>query len=349
MTIAAWDACPHSWFRTIVLGLGFVAAATANPLAAQDVFEGKRLTIVTAGTPGAGLDAYVRLVARHYSRNIPGQPPIIVQNMPGAGSYQAAEFIESQAPKDATTIGSVFPGAIMAPLLDALKPRFDPTRFVYLGTAETGPRVCLSHHTSKVKTFQDLSTQKLIVGASQSGGSSRDYALMSNALAGTKMQLVSGYKGGADMMLAVERSEIEGLCAFDWSTIKAARPAWLRDKQVNVLMQFAVVPDKELTALGVPDFTAALAPDVRPVAELIVAQQIFSRMFFVPQGSPPDRVKILRVAFMQTMNDAAFRAEAEKQQMNVDPLDGDHVGEVVRKIYASPPEIVDRARKTLQP
>ena len=315
---------------------------------AQEFYDGKRITVVTGGTSGAGLDAYVRLVARYFTRHIPGQPAVIVQNMPGAGSYTAAEFIETQGAKDGTAIGSVFPGAIMAPLLDAQKPRFDPTRFVYLGTAETGPRLCLSWGPSKVKSYDDMLSNKLIIAASQSGGSSRDYALMANALAKTQMQLVSGYKGGADMFLALERGEVEGLCAFDWSTIKTARPDWLRDKKINLLVQFGVVPDKELTALGVPDFKKHVPADGHAVADLVVAQQVFSRMFFVANAVPAERVKVLRDAFMKVMADPAFRAEADKQQMNIEPLDGEAVQKIVAQIYASSPDVVARARKALQ-
>ena len=339
--------------RGAALVAAAIAAATASvmpsPADAQAFFEGKRITIVTAGTSGAGLDAYVRLVARFFTRHIPGQPLLIVQNMPGAGSYTAAEYIETQAAKDGTFIGSVFPGAILAPLLDEKKPRFDPTKFIYLGTAETGPRICLSFHTSKVKTYDDVLSNKLIVAASQAGGSSRDYALMANTLAKAQFQLVSGYKGGADMLLAVERGEVEGLCAFDWSTIKAARPDWVRDKKVNLLIQFGVAPDKELTALGVPDFLKHVPESERPVADLIVAQQIFSRMFFVGNAVPADRVQQLREAFMKTMGDPIFRAEAEKQQMNIDPLDGEQVQKIVAQIYASSPDVVARAKKALEP
>ncbi len=269
--------------------------------------------------------------------------------MPGAGSYTAAEYVETQAPKDGTALGSVFPGAIMAPLLDAKKPRFDPTRFIYIGTAETGPRLCLSWHTSKVKTYDDMLKTKFIVASSQSGGASRDYALLANALASAQMQLVSGYKGGADMLLAIERGEVEGLCAFDWSTIKTARGAWLREKKLNLLVQFGIQPDKALTSLGVPEFKTRVPAAQHAVADLVVAQQLFSRMFFLPKEAPADRVKLLRDAFMKTMSDPSFLAEAGKQQMNIDPLDGERVGEVVRKIYASSPEIVARARKALQP
>lgn len=337
--------------RGVAAGLAAagLAMGAAGPAVAQDFYEGRRITIVTGGTAGAGLDAYVRLIGRHFSRNIPGQPPIIVQNMPGAGSYTTAEYIETQAARDGTVLGSVFPGAIMAPLLDAQKPRFDPTKFVYLGTAETGPRLCVSWHTSKVKTYEDMLSNKLIVAASQSGGSSRDYALMVNSLARSQMQLVSGYKGGADMFLAIERGEVEGLCAFDWSTIKAARADWVRDRKLNLLVQFGVVPDKELASLGVPDFKKHVPAADHPVADLVVAQQIFSRMFFVPNAVPAERVKVLREAFMRTMTDPAFRAEAEKQQMNVDPLDGERVQQIVAQIYGASAEVVARAKKALQP
>jgi tripartite-type tricarboxylate transporter receptor subunit TctC len=342
------DAISRGFRLAILLAAGGLGL-TASQAIAQAFYDGKRITIVTGGTSGAGLDAYVRLIARHYPKHIPGQPAIVVQNMPGAGSYTAAEYVETQAAKDGTVLGSVFPGAIMAPLLDAQKPRFDPTKFIFLGTAETGPRLCLSWHTSKVKTFEDMLANKFIVGASQSGGSSRDYALMANALAKTQMQLVSGYKGGADMFLALERGEVEGLCAFDWSTIKTARGAWLKDKKVNLLVQFGVVPDKELTGLGVPDFKKHVAPADHPVADLVVAQQIFSRMLFVPNAVPAERVKVLRDAFMKTMADPAFLAEAEKLQMKVDPLDGAKVQEIVQRIYASPADVVARAKKALAP
>ena len=329
---------------TIALGFGW----TGGVVEAADVFEGKRITFTHGGTAGAGLDAYVRTVARHFGRHVPGQPTTIVQNMPGAGTYKAAEYMETLAPKDGTTIGSVFPGAIMAPLLDEQKPRFDPAKFIYLGTAETGARVCSVFHTSQIRSYEDARAMKSIMPASQAGGSSRDYTLLTNALAGTRMQMVSGYTGGADMFLAVERGEVEGLCGFDWSTIKAARGDWLRDGKLRVIIQYGLTTEPELDRLGVPPFNKHVAEADRPVADLVVAQQIFSRMFFVPAGTPSDRVEILRKAFLATMTDKEFLAEAEKSQLNVVPMSGEQVGEVVRKIYATSPDIVARARAVLK-
>ena len=321
--------------------------ATASDARAADFYEGKRIVFIVGGTAGAGLDTYARTLARHIGRHIPGNPGTLVQNMPGAGSQKAAEYMETQAAKDGSAVGSVFPGAVMAPLLESRKPRFDPTRFNYLGTAEAGARICATFHTSKIRTYEDALKMKTIVAASQSGGSSRDYTLMANALAKTQFQLVSGYKGGSDMFLALERGEVEGLCGFDWSSIKAARGQWLKDNKLNIIIQFGLKPDPELTKRGVPEFFKHVSAADRPVAELVVAQQIFSRMFFVPAEVPADRVKLLRDAFIKTMADAGFLADAQKARLNIDPMDGAEVQKVVGQVFNSPPDIVAAARKAL--
>ena len=328
--------------------LGSLALGVA-PASADNFYEGKRLTYVVGGTAGAGLDTYVRVLAKHMGKHIPGKPDSVVQNMPGAGSMKAAEFMEQQAPKDGTLIGSIFPGAVMAPLLESVKPRFDPRRFQYIGTAETGARICATFHTSKVKTFEDAKKMTAVVGASQSGGSSRDYTLMSNALAKTQFRMVSGYQGGADMFLAMERGEVEGLCGFDWSTIKTARSQWLRDKQINIIVQYGLNDDPELTKMGVPNFSKYLSPADKLVSDMVVAQQVFSRMFLVPAEVPADRVKVLRDAFMKTMADPDFKADAERAQLNIDPLDGVKVQQVVEQIFSSSPDIIERARKAIAP
>jgi hypothetical protein len=172
---------------------------------------------------------------------------------------------------------------------------------------------------------------------------------MANALTKTQFQMVSGYQGGTDMFLAVERGEVEGLCGFDWSTIKTARSQWLRDKQINIIVQFGVTPDPELTKMGVPNFNQFVSEADRPVADLIVAQQVFSRMFFVPNGVPEDRVTLLREAFLKTMKDEEFLADANKAQLNIDPINGAEVQNVVEKIFTSSPDIVERARKMIAP
>ena len=333
----------------LILTSALLACTTPAAADAAELFEGRRITFAHGGTPGAGLDTYVRVVAKHFGRYVPGATGTLVQSMPGAGSYKAADFMATLAPKDGTTIGSVFPGAIMAPLLDETKPRFDPREFQYIGTAETGARICGMFHTSKVKSYEDALAMPAVVAASQAGGSSRDYTLMANALAGTQFQMVSGYVGGADMFLAVERGEVEGLCGFDWSTIKVAKGDWLRDGKLNIIMQFAVIPDAELTRLGVPSFLAHVPEADRPVAELIVAQQVFSRMFFAAPGTPADRVKLLREAFLKTMADKDFLVDAEKAQLNIEPMNGARLTDVVNRIFTAPPDVVARARKALLP
>ena len=338
----------HSLLPLAIIALASLAFAPPSAFASS-FYEGKRLNFIVGGTPGAGLDAYVRFIARHMGKNVEGRPETIVQNMPGAGSMKAAEFMELQAARDGTYIGSVFPGAIMAPLLESVKPRFDPRKFQYLGTAEAGARICAMFHTSKIKTYEDAIRMKSILGASQSGGSSRDYTLMANALSKTQFQMVSGYQGGTDMFLAAERGEVEGLCGFDWSTIKTARGQWLRDKQINIIVQFGVSSDPELTQLGVPNFNQYVPAADRPLADLIVAQQVFSRMFFVPNGVPAERVALLREAFMKTLRDEEFLADATRAQLNIDPINGVEVQNVVERIFGASQDIVDRARKIIAP
>ena len=301
----------------------------------SDFYAGKSISLIISTGVGGGVDTNARIIARHMGNHIPGNPGVVPKNMTGAGHLQATNYVYSQAARDGTYIGSVFPGAIMAPLLESVKPRFDPRKFQYLGTAEAGARICAMFHTSKIKTYEDAIRTKSILGASQSGGSSRDYTLMANALTKTQFQMVSGYQGGTDMFLAVERGEVEGLCGFDWSTIKTARGQWLRDKQINIIVQFGVTPDPELTQLGVPNFNQFVSESDRPLADLIVAQQVFSRMFFVPNGVPADRVALLREAFMKTLGDEEFRADATWAQLNIDPINGAEVQNVVERIFGA--------------
>src|SRR5262249_37411205 len=150
-----------------------------------------------------------------------GNPTIVVKNMPGAGSTRAGIYISAAAPKDGTALGAMMPGAIMEPLLeDKPKGQFDPTKVIYIGTADSGVRVCVSYGNSKIKTFEEAQKQKSIVGARAAGGAPRDYAYLHNHTAGTKFDVVSGYKGTVDIALAMERGEVDGLCGWDWSSVK---------------------------------------------------------------------------------------------------------------------------------
>jgi hypothetical protein len=233
---------------------------------------------------------------------------------------------------------------------DRGKAQYDPTKLQYLATADNGTRICVTWHTSKTKTFMDAQTLKTVLGASQAGGSSRDYAFMHNRLNGTKFEVVSGYKGSVDILLAIERGEVEGMCGFDWSSIKTQRPDWVRDKKVNFLVQVAMQPEPTLTKMGVPSLWSFISnPEDRQVAELIVTQQVFGRPYFAPPGTPAAQVKILRDAFSAVLTDKDFLVDAEKARLDVEPLDGIKVQELVEKAYASPAHIIEKAKRATQP
>jgi tripartite-type tricarboxylate transporter receptor subunit TctC len=331
---------------------GSIAAALiAAPAVAQDYYAGKTIEFIVGGDSGGGYDIYARTVARHMARHIPGNPTIVVKNMPGAGSTRAGIYISTVAPKDGSSMGAMMPGAIIGPLLDD-KPmtQFDPTKVHYIGTADSGVRVCVTFQKSKVTTFAAAQKNKAILGASSAGGATRDYAYLHNHTAGTKFDVVTGYKGTVDIGLAMERGEVDGLCGWDWSSVKSQKGDWLRDKKLNLLVQVGLDPQPELTELGVPSiWTFIKDQDSRRVAELIVSQQVFQRSYILPPGTPAEQVKILRAAFDATMNDKQFQADAAKMKISITPLSGQKVQDLVAKLYNTPREFVERARRAIKP
>jgi tripartite-type tricarboxylate transporter receptor subunit TctC len=330
----------------------FAAAviSASAPASAADYFAGKTIEFTVGADVGGGYDIYSRTIAKHLPRYIPGHPIIVVKNLPGAGSGKTAAYLSQVAPKDGTAIGALMPGAVIGPLLDdGPKPQYDPTKLVYLATADSGTRVCATFTTSKTKTLGDAQKQKTVMGASAAGGSTRDYVNMLRKAAGAQFELVTGYKGTAEIGLAVERGEVDGLCGWDWSSLKAQKSEWLRDKKINVLVQISLDPEAELTRMGIPQVWPSIKTDEdRKAVELVVSQQVFGRPFVAPPGTPAEAVKILRDGFSATMKDKDFLADAEKLKIDVNALDGAKVQDVVTKVYASPPEVVARAKELIK-
>ena len=333
-----------------LIGAVLGAALAATPAAAADYFAGKAIELVVGGDAGGGYDIYARALARHLAHHIPGSPVIVVKNMPGAGSTRAGIYISTVAPKDGTSIGAMMPGAIMGSLLDDKPNQFDPTKVVYIGTADSGVRVCVTYQTSKIKTFADAQKAKAIVGASAAGGATRDYAYLHNHTAGTKFEVVSGYQGTVDIALAMERGEVDGVCGWDWSSVKSQKSDWVRDGKLNILVQASLEPLAELTQMGVPHiWTFVPKDDDRKVAELVISQQVFQRSYIAPPGTPAAAVNILRTAFDATMKDAAFLADSEKMKLSITPLSGAKVQDLIARLYATPKDFVDRAKVVIKP
>ena len=333
--------------------IGFIVAALllTAPAPAAAYYAGKTIDLVVGNYPGGGYDIYARILGRHLGRNIPGQPAIVVKNMPGAGSAKAGHHVQTIAPKDGLTIGAVTPGAIVGPLLDE-KPEaiFDPMRVTYLGTANAGSRICATYGNAKAKTFADTMTQRIRLGGVSPGDAVHDYAYLIKRTTHAQIDVVAGYKGTLDLALAMERGEVDGACGWDWSSAKAQKPDWIRERKLNILAQLGPSESAELTQMGAPQIWSYMRNDAaRQIHEMVVSQQAFARPYFIATGTPPELVTTLRTAFAATMRDSQYLADAANMRIDISPLPGATVQELIGKLYATPKTIVEQARAAIRP
>ncbi|HEY4135877.1 MAG TPA: hypothetical protein VGO34_11755 [Alphaproteobacteria bacterium] len=328
---------------SVVAGLCAFAAEASAQSSVESFYKGRNVDLIVGGDAAGGYDVYGRTVARHIADHIPGAPVIVVRNMPGAGSNKAAEFIYTTAPKDGSVFGIVFPGAIMTPLLDPGRLKFDPPKFNYLGTANKEIRVCAMRSNAAVKTMDDAMKGPSVIAATADGGSTQDYPAVMNEVLGTKFKIVRGYKGTKEITLAVERGEADGLCGWAWTSLKTQKPDWLENKGVNIFVQFGIEADPELEKMGVPPIWNYIKTDAdKQLFELMIGQQVFGRPFVAPPGVPEDRMKALRDAFTATMKDPGYLADAAKAKLEVDFDSGENVQKLVARMYATPKPVVDR-------
>ena len=338
---------------TLVLAAASTGAGSAQDAIAQ-FYRGRQITVIVGSSAGGGYDIYARLLARHMPKHIPGHPVMTVTNMPGAGSNAAAAHVYNVAPKDGTVIGALQNSAVLDALLDALlgdtrRLRHDATKFLHIGSATVDHYVCISRADAPVKSFQELLTRELVIGASQPGTSTRDYPAMLNNMTASKIRLVSGYPGTREITLAIEKDEVKGLCGFSWSSLQAQRPDWLKSGFIRVLVQEHDKGHPDINKMGVPlavDF--AKSPENRRIMELIYSSETFGRPYMAAPSVPPERIAALRNAFMQTMRDEALLAEAQKTGVEIDPISGEELQALAEKIFATPAEVVERAKHALE-
>jgi tripartite-type tricarboxylate transporter receptor subunit TctC len=334
-------------YMCIVALIALIAAPARAQDAVAQFYKGKQINLYVGSSAGGGYDTYARLLARRFGNFIPGNPTIVVQNMPGAGSNKLAGYIYSVAPKDGTAVGAIFSGAILQPLLgDSVA--HDPSKLIYLGNANNEVFLCIARTDAPVQSFKDALTSELIVGATNEGGSSRDFTAMLDNLLGAKLRIVTGYPGSNEIVLAIERNEVQGACGLGWSSVAPHRARLLDSRLMRVLVQLASTGHPELNRMGVPlaiDF--AKTADDRHVMELVFSQLIFGRPYVLPPGVPAERVAALRQAFMAALTDKDAVTEARSMQLDLDTLSGEAVQAEVAKVYAMPSRIVERARASL--
>src|SRR6478672_6821698 len=255
-----------------LLAVVVVVAATAflrtGPVAAQSFFAGKQISLLIGTTPGGGYDAYGRALARHLGRHIPGNPAIIVKNMPGAGGLALANHLYNRAPKDGTEIATTQNGLPFEKLFYMLSPGgsnalFDSTKFGWIGSMTQTVFVTVTWHTSPTKTLQDAMARETTLGASGTSADSYVLAMLSNNLLGTKFKVVIGYAGATEVDLAVENGEVQGEAGKDWTTLTSTRPQWIRDKKINILVQMGMTSHRDLAGVPMAIELARTADDRR--------------------------------------------------------------------------------------
>jgi tripartite-type tricarboxylate transporter receptor subunit TctC len=332
------------------LALAMAGTAMAAPPAAAQAFKDKTVTILVGSSTGGGLDTFARLTQRHLGKHLPGNPSVVVTNMPGAGGAVVAQNLYRKSSPDGTTMAITFPSVIIDPLLnEALRREYDPTKFIYVGNANAEVLVCMLRNDVPLGSLEEFRSREFVIGATAPGSTTADFPQMSNGLLGTKFKLVTGYKGSRDVTLAMERNEVQGICGLGWSTVKVQYPDILAGTTfARVVAQEDLKGHPDLHAKGVPMMMSLARNDEeRQALEMFYAQNAFSRTFILPPAVPGDRVKLQRDAFMATMADPELLSDAERMNVDVGPTTGEEVQALVAHMYELPPSVVARVRHAM--
>jgi tripartite-type tricarboxylate transporter receptor subunit TctC len=321
-------------------------AARADPIA--DFYSGKSVQLVIGYAPGGGYDVYARTLARYMGRHIPGNPSIVVQNMPGAGSIKAANYLYNIAPKDGTAFGGFSRGAFLDPLLGrADGVQYVAAKYGWLGSISNEVGVCAFRADSGVATWQDMQRKSYVIGSTGAGADSDVFPTVLRKMFGLPMKVVTGYHSAADVVLAITRKEVDGRCGWSWSSMMAWNKDLYQSKAVNVALQLASQKLAEL-----PDTPSivevARNADQQAALKLILSRQTMARPYVAPPGLPPARLAALRAAFDATMTDPDFLADAQRQDLEVRPVSGREADALITEIYASPPAVVKLAIEAMK-
>ena len=338
----------HKTVNVFLLILSYLYMAfTARADEISDFYQNKTLTLIVGYSAGGGYDIYARTLAHYLGLHIAGQPKIIIQNMPGAGSIASANYLYNVAAKDGTVIGTFGRGVPMEPLIGFAKTQYDATQFSWIGSIANELSVCAVTQKSKIKKWDDALKMDVAVGGEGSGSDPDTYAMMVRGIFKAQFRIVTGYPGGNDMTLAIERGELDGRCGWSWGSIKATRPDWISGpNKLNVLLVMSTERNPELA--DIPSVLEKADNDNdRDVIKLIVSRQKVARPFAGPPSIPAARLKALQQAFIETMKDNAFLEEAKALTLEVSPLSGQDVTTLINDLYKSKPQSVERARDVI--
>ena len=335
--------------RKALIALAVLATAPAMAQAQEDVaafYKGKTVRLIVGVGVGSGYDINARLLARHMPKHIPGNPTMIVQNQPGAGSLTMTNQLYGAGPFDGIAIGASFNGLPTTPLLQPTGVRFEATKINWIGSTNRETQLSYVWHTAPVSSLDDLKTTQVVVGAQAPGSTQFDYPVLGNNLFGFKFKVITGYESTPKIHLAMERGEVHGTLA-NWSTLKAIASNWIEEKKIKMIAQWALRKHAELPDVPLIIDRATTDAD-RQALQLALARLEFGRPFFMPPNVPPERVEAIRRAFDATMKDPAYLAEAEKLKIEVDPLTGEQVAALIEQIYRTPADTVARVRAGME-
>jgi tripartite-type tricarboxylate transporter receptor subunit TctC len=319
--------------------LALLSGSAAFGQSPAEFYRGKTIELQIGYTVGGGYDIYARMLARHIGKHIPGNPTVVPKNMEGAGGMRLANWLYSAAPKDGTVFGAVARATAFEPLLGNKAAQYDGTKFTWIGSANDEVSVCVTWHTSGVATLEDARKKEIVVGANGTGDDTYQFPALLNSMFGTKFKMVTGYPGGTEINIAMERGEVFGRCGFPWSTIKATHQSWVDDKKINLLVQFSLAKHADLP--NVPLVTdLGRTDEQRAILKLIFGRQVMGRPYTAPPGVPNDRAAALRKAFTDTMADKEFLADVEKAKFEITAVAGAKIEGLVKDIYASTPPAV---------
>lgn len=337
--------------RMVVTGLA-LAAVLGSPLCAtaqtvEEFYTGKTVELYIGYTVGGGYDTYARTIARYIGKYIPGNPTVVPVNMDGAGSLRMTNWLYEAAPRDGTVFGTFARAAPFDPLFGNADASFDALKFNYIGSANNEVSVCAAMSRTGIDTFDKLKEQELIIGGTGDTADTVQFPKVLNAVFGTKMKIINGYPGGNDVVMAMERQEVDGRCGWSYTSVVSGNADWLANGDVNLLLQLSTakhpaIPDVPLVMDLVTN------DDDRDLLGLVFARQTLGRPFAAPPEVPQDRVDALREAFMKTMADPEFIAEATGLELEINPVDGAAIQQLVADIYKSDPAVVARLNSILE-
>jgi tripartite-type tricarboxylate transporter receptor subunit TctC len=332
----------------MALAAAFLACAPAFAQPAADFYKGKTVTLVVSSSPGGGYDIMGRTIARYLGRHLPGNPRVVVSNMPGAGGIVAMNYFYRNAPKDGTFIAAMQNNTPFEPLLGTKEAIYDATKFNWLGSPSVEVGLVVVWRNVPVNSIEDLKRHEITVGSSGANSTPSFYTRLINETLGTKMKAVVGYPGQNEAYLAMERGEIDGFPSLFYNTLNATKPNWRTEKNLKLLLQYGLEKEQSLPQVPSALDLVTNAED-KQLLQAGLAEVTLGRPYLMPPGVAPDRVAQMRKAFVDTYKDPGFLADSSRMSLGVNtPRSGEEVQRIVEDTYRTPPKVIDRLRKLVR-